>query len=1180
MKTFSISLSKFIFFKFSKGLIKDRSLLSIFNKIVLFGILLFNLLAVPAYSQGDIDVTLIERTPRIDFDSGNGYGREFWYDKSRGWPSEGQLVTFVAHVKNADTNTATPSCQYAWKIDGVVVKTGIIPSLQAVPANQLAEQKINLEWIWDPMPHTIEFVADNGNAVLEKCERNNVLSVISNAITVGFWVERTRYEYTNQTQYEHLLKYGVESNSWEDWAQRQIKEWNRMLAMSGVIDRVSLDLIVITEDNALPLAGGFYDTNYPDLSDHSVDLEWGFPTVDWAGNPFLRVEYFEGRSVQEDSYLIENSLLHEMSHARTIEDIYGINVVLGGNTGIVDPPWLIPTLPWFDHLYYNSGSGIMGGGYHSSPDYGQYLQNAWNSISSLRAIGGNTNGTSKPTYPADLPADMNLKILDRTGNPLPNAQVRIFTYNGMGYTKIFNTTPARTVTTDEVGVIDLGINPFGIVQWEDFQLREKLVLLAEISLGGQKVKKFVESSEFILAYFNGSKNRCDLPIHTNIIAGTDPALSIISPIDNENFAGQRQVTFAMSPSINAVRIDFEIDGIVYHSETKAPYVWGDNNPVGDNGWNTRELKNGNHVVSVKAYNTTNNLVASDQVTVNLDNDPPRIIFIAGRQLDGNKALVSWGTDIASTSRVEYGTDTTYGFTTPFDNNAVQYHTAELSGLLANTVYHFRVYSRDWLGREIVSNDQTFLHIPMSPNAAPIANAGADQVINLPQDKIILDGSLTTDPDNNKIFYSWKQISGPICTITIDNAMPGNAIITDIKAGEFKFELTASDGALSSKDTAIVTIKGHDNIALNKPAKASSTECSQYIESFVNDGNNGTRWSSIFCDPQYIQIDLGRTFEIHQVVLNWENASAKEYEIQVSNDGIHWWTVRTINNSNGGSETLDLCYYDNTNHTTPKASFIRMYGKKRNTPYGYSLYEFEVYGELIENIAPVGNVINLKAVINNKFVCAENYGNSPLIANRTIAANWEKFKVVDAGDGNIVLQAIVNGKFVCAENYGNSSLIARSTNVGTWETFQWIVNTDGTISLKAIINGKYVTADNFGNSPLIAQASVIDTWEKFNVTILTENLKSSSFQEVPVSETDEIISVYPVPAINELHIDIPEIEGPTDICIYSIEGRLLYKTTTTQSLNTIQARELTRSGLVIVKVISANHTSTIRALIEQ
>src|SRR5262249_12143630 len=71
------------------------------------------------------------------------------------------------------------------------------------------------------------------------------------------------------------------------------------------------------------------------------------------------------------------------------------------------------------------------------------------------------------------------------------------------------------------------------------------------------------------------------------------------------------------------------------------------------------------------------------------------------------------------------------------------------------------------------------------------------------------------------------------------------------------------------------------ISQGKPTLASSTENAGTPASAAVDGNTGTRWSSQFSDPQWIRIDLGATATVTQVVLNWETAYARAYQIQVS-----------------------------------------------------------------------------------------------------------------------------------------------------------------------------------------------------------------------------------------------------------------------------------------------------------
>ena len=59
--------------------------------------------------------------------------------------------------------------------------------------------------------------------------------------------------------------------------------------------------------------------------------------------------------------------------------------------------------------------------------------------------------------------------------------------------------------------------------------------------------------------------------------------------------------------------------------------------------------------------------------------------------------------------------------------------------------------------------------------------------------------------------------------------------------------------------------------------------------------------------------------------------------------------------------------------------------------------------------PVGRTISLKAAANGMYVCADNYGNSPLIANRSAVGQWEQYTVVDAGNGNVGLLAHANNE---------------------------------------------------------------------------------------------------------------------------------------------------------------------------
>jgi len=125
-------------------------------------------------------------------------------------------------------------------------------------------------------------------------------------------------------------------------------------------------------------------------------------------------------------------------------------------------------------------------------------------------------------------------------------------------------------------------------------------------------------------------------------------------------------------------------------------------------------------------------------------------------------------------------------------------------------------------------------------------------------------------------------------------------------------------------------------------------------------------------------------------------------------------------------------------------------------------------------------VDLLAMINSRYVTAENAGKSALIARATTAGPWEKYDVLETSDGYYALFSHANNKFVTAENAGASALIARATTVGDWEKFSLVrLGQTSNLALLAHANGRYVTAENAGKNPLIARATTIGSWETFN-----------------------------------------------------------------------------------------------------
>ncbi|MFZ3474789.1 discoidin domain-containing protein [Streptomyces sp. 4.24] len=124
------------------------------------------------------------------------------------------------------------------------------------------------------------------------------------------------------------------------------------------------------------------------------------------------------------------------------------------------------------------------------------------------------------------------------------------------------------------------------------------------------------------------------------------------------------------------------------------------------------------------------------------------------------------------------------------------------------------------------------------------------------------------------------------------------------------------------------------LSQGKTVTASSQEHYGTPAADAVDGDNATRWSSAASDAQWLQVDLGAPTEVSQVVLRWEAAHAKAYRIELSTNGTDWSTAYSTTTAAGGTETLSV---------SGTARYVRMQGVTRATGYGYSLWEFQVFG---------------------------------------------------------------------------------------------------------------------------------------------------------------------------------------------------------------------------------------------
>jgi hypothetical protein len=182
---------------------------------------------------------------------------------------------------------------------------------------------------------------------------------------------------------------------------------------------------------------------------------------------------------------------------------------------------------------------------------------------------------------------------------------------------------------------------------------------------------------------------------------TLPTISITAPATGATVGGRTTVMAMASDNVGVAGVQFTLSGANLGAEdTTNSYAVT---------WDTTTVANGTYTLTAVARDATGNLSTPAAVSVIVANDqtPPVLSAIRAGAITGAGTTISWTTDEASNSQVEYGATPAYGSASAVNGSLVTAHGMPLGGLAANTLYHFRVRSRDAAGNLAISGDFAF-----------------------------------------------------------------------------------------------------------------------------------------------------------------------------------------------------------------------------------------------------------------------------------------------------------------------------------------------------------------------------------------------------------------------------------------------------------------------------------------
>jgi len=241
---------------------------------------------------------------------------------------------------------------------------------------------------------------------------------------------------------------------------------------------------------------------------------------------------------------------------------------------------------------------------------------------------------------------------------------------------------------------------------------------------------------------------------------TAPTVSVTAPADASTVSGSVHFTVSASDDTGVVGVQYKLDGANLNGEAL-------NDPF-DITFDTTGISNGNHTLLAVARDAAGNMATSSPVTIVVNNTtaptggtsgntgggssgsntssgssgggggggggggyvPPAAPTISDIKISGTASsgvTVAWTSSVLASSQINYGLTASYGLSTIPDSLFVTSHSQKLTSLLANSLYHLQLRSKDAYGNLITSSDLTFF-VPTTGSvslATPISTTGAN-----------------------------------------------------------------------------------------------------------------------------------------------------------------------------------------------------------------------------------------------------------------------------------------------------------------------------------------------------------------------------------------------------------------------------------------------------------------------
>jgi len=451
--------------------------------------------------------------------------------------------------------------------------------------------------------------------------------------------------------------------------------------------------------------------------------------------------------------------------------------------------------------------------------------------------------------------------------------------------------------------------------------------------------------------------------------------------------------------------------------------------------------------------------------------------------------------------------------------------------LTEGVYLFELSVTDNNGA--TDKDTVQVTVNPAPNQPPVASAGPDITLILPENSLVLSG-IGIDPDGSIVSYQWNKISGPAQFVVLA-PLSAQTVVNNLVQGVYKFELTVTDNSGDSdKDTVQVTINPFVNLSPVANAGADMTITLPVNSVTMNgtgsdpDGSIATyQWQKIAGPAQYTIVspanastgitNLVQGVYLFELTVTDNHGASGKDSIQVTVNSL-------VNQPPSANAGTDISITLPVNSTTLNGSGSDPDG----TIASYSWNKWTGPAQYTIN-APANASTGVTGLVQGvyQFILTVTDNNGATATDTiqvTVNAVPNMAPIVNAGTDQLI-RLPVNKVTLTGTAIDNDGSIAG---------FQW----------RKIAGPAQFIIDSV-NNPRSAMKNLLEGEYYFEL-LVTDNLGATSRDTVKVTVLPELqtsrLSIYPNPAVNEIiiELDAATTQNKTPIRIYDMSGMVVYQ----------------------------------------